>query len=195
LIAKYKKQAAVTQLKKVYSVLGQWYKLSELENGPFDTWDIDSLTPAQYMNQYLKPYFNIVKECTSYEVCRYRSNKPWIYTNGDKSTVLLSNETRSAFITIDGSLFLVFRRIIDDNTGVKLPTSRVMIDLNGPKGPNLYGTDVFQFDRVSDNGVFPSGYDKTETEINLNCNKAGLGTYCAAKIMQDGWQIRDDYPW
>jgi hypothetical protein len=32
-------------------------------------------------------------------------------------------------------------------------------------------------------------------DINEDCSDSGIGNYCAAKIISDGWQIGKDYPW
>ena len=53
---------------------------------------------------------------------------------------------------------------------------------------------MFQLDE--NRGLVPYYFDKGEAAINNKCRKAaGLGWECAAKIMQDGWQIKSDYPW
>jgi hypothetical protein len=59
-----------------------------------------------------------------------------------------------------------------------------MVDINGPKAPNIIGKDAFYF-VMDDKGIVPP---------DLVCTvSSGLG--CANKIMSDGWEIRDDYPW
>ena len=88
-----------------------------------------------------------------------------------------------------------------------------VVDVNGLKGPNQFGRDAF-FLCVDayNNAVIPHRYNDYElppyTErsreqlINgpsnegYQCNKTnGRGMWCAALIMRDGWQIKDDYPW
>ena len=49
-------------------------------------------------------------------------------------------------------------------------------------------------------GIFkPQGFSSTRnTLINQSesgCSVSANGRYCAALIMNDGWQIKDDYPW
>ena len=45
--------------------------------------------------------------------------------------------------------------------------------------------------------IVPYGTDASVSAVNSNCSKlsTGGGLYCAAKIIRDGWQIKDDYPW
>ena len=40
----------------------------------------------------------------------------------------------------------------------------------------------------------PDGYSRSDDKVNQNCSTTGAGTYCAAKIVRDGWKINDDYP-
>ena len=41
----------------------------------------------------------------------------------------------------------------------------------------------------------PYGYNSEASEIDDNCSKSGSGFMCAAKLIHDGWQMKDNYPW
>ena len=85
------------------------------------------------------------------------------------------------------------------------------IDINGNKGPNTLGKDVFGFYLLKNKKLIlpvaweDGQYDNpiTDREILKNgpslnsyqCNKTGRGLWCGALIMQDGWKIAPDYPW
>lgn len=81
----------------------------------------------------------------------------------------------------------------------------LIVDLNGPTGPNVMGRDVFAFDIASKyvpgKGrqyiTLPQLYH-LDNYSNL-CNKTSTSSWngmtCASKIMYDNWQIKDDYPW
>ncbi len=75
----------------------------------------------------------------------------------------------------------------------------IIVDVNGSKGPNVFGKDVFDLrgSNFEDIGIQPCGYDKTNEEINEDCSKSkdGTGHYCAEKIKRAGWQIDKSYPW
>jgi hypothetical protein len=94
--------------------------------------------------------------------------------------------------------------------------SWIIIDIDGPKkGPNKMGKDVFHFIAMfadtgnqGDPGTFvPVGinynpkYTKEEiiNQPGSGCSTkitgTGSGGWCAALIMMDGWEIKDDYPW
>ncbi len=76
----------------------------------------------------------------------------------------------------------------------------LVVDLNGPKMPNIIGRDVFHFQIDTSRGVVTgySIYDKnlcTKDSINIYGASAETSRVCASKIMSDGWKILDDYPW
>ena len=92
----------------------------------------------------------------------------------------------------------------------------ICVDINGYKKPNQVGRDYFCFSILKDYRLVPYGYKKSsiagstpvgfdtfdrETIKNngiYGCsynNGAGAGLYCAALIMTDNWEIKNDYPW
>lgn len=96
----------------------------------------------------------------------------------------------------------------------------ITIDVDGSyHGANSLGKDLFMFIYLTPDrgyGYGPSGrmiiphgaYDldwstnpgtlissRTRNQLKDNCKQNGTGKDCAALIMQDGWQIKDDYPW
>ncbi len=113
-------------------------------------------------------------------------------------------DTYTRFFLTDGTFLAVFIR--DDGA---LKMAGIFIDVNGQKAPNKFGRDIFYYIyyiRRGTNlvGVFmPSDYDRTRDSLingtdSGTCNKNASdwsGRYCAALIMKDGWQIKDDYPW
>jgi len=87
-----------------------------------------------------------------------------------------------------------------------------VFDVNGLKGPNQFGRDTFFLcldglhgtvvpHHSSDNEMLY--VEKSRNQLingpsynNYQCNKNnGRGMWCAALIVNDGWQIKDDYPW
>ena len=190
-IENYKKQKTVSQLKKVYTTLNQALKLSETQNGEYANWDNASdIGAKEYFDKYWKPYLKVVKVCESYVDCNYE-NIPWKYNNGTSFAYnFMSKNSRIPFFTIDGVLINIFVL-----SGVNLENidNKIIVDLNGGLPPNTFGKDVFLFLRTEKGIIYPYGYNTGTNSINSNCKHNG--TYCSAKIMQDGWKISDDYPW
>ena len=57
---------------------------------------------------------------------------------------------------------------------------RFIVDVNGPKGPNIFGRDIFWFILVKGKGIIPAGTDNTN-----NCKLSGTGETCAALILKE----------
>ena len=83
------------------------------------------------------------------------------------------------------------------------------VDINGDKKPNKVGRDIFSFEynnaskkttdennnqsTSSEGQLIPSCSVTTREEMKNHCKNDG--TCCANLIMNDGWEIKPDYPW
>lgn len=193
LIENHKKKEVIVKLQKALSTLNQAYRLSYAENGDIDYEEIQQIGVKQYFDKYWVPYINISEICTSYEMCGYNSIQPFTFLKGTPGylTLVVTN-SRLTFYTGDGFLYIIM--VASNNGDVTSADNRIFVDINGSKRPNQFGKDLFTFVKVPEKGIMPYGYDKTLTEINNDCSKGKDGNYCAAKIIRDSWQIKDDYP-
>ena len=178
LIQNYKKHVIENQLKKAYSTLQNGIRLSEIDNGYMSEWPSGAQLDVQpYFNQYWKPYFVGIKQCSNMKACGYKQNyagssdlsKKWINALWDISTQYSSVSARILFQIADGTVIFV------PNISAGQYYSGIYVDVNGPKEPNTYGLDVFTFTRNTDRGIKP--------------------TNGALLIMQNGWKIPKDYPY
>ncbi len=192
-VKNYQKQQTVVKLKKAYSVLNQAYNNSQAQNGSYDTWDKGfDIGTEEYFDRYWAPYFKIEKVCSTGVACGYKNNSPWVTLKGADSTYSINtNVLGKSFISTDGILY----RIRIANSSGTTEASNIIVDLNNSKGPNMLGKDTFFFERTP-KGILPSAYASSKSTINSNCSReVQSGMYCAAKIMYDGWEIKDSYPW
>ena len=58
---------------------------------------------------------------------------------------------------------------------------RFLVDVNGDRGPNRFGYDLFFFCVIRGDGVVPAGTDNN----SANCVKGGTGIDCAAKVIKE----------
>lgn len=189
-IKSYQKQVTVTKLKGVYSILNQAYKNAVLENGEPENWiSVGDISVEEYFNKYLKPYIKILKMCDTNRDCGYRAVTPWTMLDGSQSQTAVGKigDKWVTFVLLNGTVVL-YMSFVNEN---KADTTHTIVDLNGAKGPNRFGRDVFRFDRIKGVGFVPSGYNSN----NIDCSTQSSGAGCATKIIRDGWQIKDDYPW
>ena len=198
LIQKHQKKVLVTKLQKTYSIFNQALIQSQLVNGEFSTWPVrENIVPIEYFNRYYKPYFNGSQLCQNAKACGYKSKTPWKNLKGNTIMWnLLSGPSRVCFLLNDSSFVFIPRNSTDEN-GELIYVSKIYIDINGPLSPNVLGKDVFIFTIDNKKGFMPYCYDRTQEKINSGCSKTSSGNdnCCTAKIIMDGWQIKDDYPW
>ena len=200
LIANYQKKETISKIQKVYTVLNQAFKLSEVDNGEFEYWDVDYSDPDTYFEKYWKPYLKINKICKTYKECLYPSNSPWYYLDGSPFTMsVIALGYRVSFYTSDGTYMAI--SLVNgggtDEDGNEVPivySQSIYVDINGAQRPNQLGKDLFMF-LITKKGVMPLYYDYSRDEINEDCSKSGSGRSCLAKIISEGWQIGADYPW
>ena len=194
-IANYQKQQTVDRLKKVYSTLQQAINRGIYDYGAIDLTNVSAgngaLLHDNYFTKYLKPYLSITDDCgtSSTGVC---------------ASSYSFRDNRSYKLAVCGSSYSKF--YLNDGTSVAIimynsPTLSFFVDINGQKGPNIYGRDLFRFDfNAQDNSFKPPGIYQNRLGMlapgTYNCNKTqGTGDFCTTVIMLDGWQIKDDYPW
>lgn len=200
LIANYQKKQTVAQLKKVYTTISQAYIMSENANGPSEDWidstqTINTESVKKYVQTYWLPYFKSVQECSKLGDCSYDTTVKGPNGNEDQ-TLYLTGNNRYTIILTDGTMiaFVPFSWDADEEKQYWGGNQKFYIDLNGAKRPNVVGKDIFLFS-IYDKRVVPNCVTNDENTLNRNCSKTGNGQCCAMKIMRDGWEIKDDYPW
>ncbi len=194
LMQRTQKQQTAVRVKQSYSILLQAIKLSEVDNGDFDSWELSQDSNAKtntkmVFEQYFNPYLKSLHFCSTgidYTCGRPVSNDAYNYVlaNGSSLSIVVKND-RTIFI---------------------------MIDVNGATKPNEIGKDAFYFDNVNYLGkILPAGWIKGLTREQILSGYTSFGNYpfycksgndenqnrhgCTALLMLDGWEFKDDYPW
>lgn len=182
LIKNYQKQVTVNKLKKVYTTVSQAYEHSKLDNGEYINWGITTdSNPKEYVQKFWTPYLKTLKECNTYQDCGYDKSMPWVDLQGEVShEAVTGTAVRHALILSDGTV-LSFR-IPPVNQGIN--SAKINIDINGAQGPNMACRDYFWLEITSEGKLRP-----------LKPDDVPDASTCFDKIMQDGWKIKDDYPW
>ncbi len=211
LIEKHQKHVALNRLKKAYSVLTQTIKRAEYESGvSIRNWAEWEQGTEEVLKVYFLPYLDGAKV--------YPTQDQWRYAMCYDSESTLQNAktaNRVQYLWLDKvhisdpfAAKVTASIKLKDGTCIgldKYPYSKgvIFIDVNGSNNkPNVAGKDLFIFDIDGKGSVVPKGYDWTQEKLTdkntrSSCNKEALygGMVCAAKIIADGWQIKDDYPW
>ena len=213
-IVNSKKEETVTKLKKAYSTLSQTTLKAIADNGPIDTWEITTLKSKEFSDKYLAPYLSVGKNC-GYETtggCEFK----YAYLNDPKSFRTFDN-TYNRLILQDGTALIMFAYNVSGswqgNGQFTLKALYTYIDINGQKGPNVLGKDIFYYvycincdtnamgsykisgKFIPSAGTALENAGATREKYKTDCSKTGKGQDCSGLIMADGWQIKDDYPW
>lgn len=185
---------------KSYSEMAQCIKTAERDEGNFTTWVWED--DEQVFRKYFKPYLRMRRLCGKGADVDCGSNASYKYLNGSEAGNPFS-DTNYRFITDDGARWAF--KVNSDCAGKAQYCAMFRVDLNGDEKPNVFGRDVFTFymlpftNEIVPEGLFKvteSGYNSTTgwpkatyQEVNTNCDKNGTGTYCGARIIQDGYTM------
>lgn len=191
-----KDKETVSRLNKTYSTLSQALNSSKAFNGDFSTWammDNNTNSISDAFDFYVQPHLKTIKVCVETEGCW--STIPTKSFNG--STTATGASTKGigtnvvSFILADGTFVSmdVYGNSIETTFGVVenliYPTLTFATDLNGDKGPNQLGKDVFTF-VVVQNGLVPSGIDSGSSKCYNGATGSYAGYDCAAKVLKTG---------
>jgi prepilin-type N-terminal cleavage/methylation domain-containing protein len=202
LIVNYQKQQTVTQLKRAYSALDQAVKLASLDHETFEYKGSSVAAREAYLEEYFLPYLKTVQICAPVAECgiNYLDYK---YLNGQPTSSTVGIDANSVAVVLpDGNVFIIGATSSNAQVGSYYA---VLLDINGKKGPNVMGKDLFRLTSTSfiTSQGFGLAFSSGDREaligedggVNGNgCNINSTGKNCFSLIMHDGWEIRDDYP-
>ncbi len=197
-VSKYKKKETVTRLKKAYSVINQAIIRSEADNGAMRYWFInnpvaeeDAVMYGKIALDYIVPYMSGTRIKYAYYSYLDAYGKPVVNLGGVESGG--APLSRYYAITADGMY------ISAEHVNWVSVVPYFQVDINGRKGPNAFGRDIFYFMISNKNKLVGYNYYGWNREqiLENSCNKThnGRNDACSTVIMMDGWEIKDDYPW
>lgn len=205
-ITKYQKEMFATRLKQTYSSLLNAKRMAENEYGPAKYWDDfesygSNLNGASklFTEKFLLPYLSVQKNC------KYDTNAGCEHKVKD----MAGNYPNKQYFN-DSRYYKFYL-----NNGVEISIYAysdvaVHIDVNGKRGPNVWGKDAHRFmykfgDKESKNfgRLIPNylGIDRSYTKQELydtDCNKQNASVHndaCTAVLVLNNWKFPDDYPW
>ena len=209
LIGNSQKEQYVVGLKKAYTQFNQ--ALIQMTTDYNCTGDLQCagvFTPA-YTNQmfgdiFVK-YFKVSKNCeiNKGQGCFATDMNEYYNNTGTVRHYDSDNNPAYRFITADGQSFYIHSNQDDCGSGASRNKTfnmtkicgYVYIDVNGLKGPNYMGRDVFWFYITNGKGaiLYPSGGidDAGLGWWSPNyCNDTRpYGFYCGGRVQEEGWQM------
>ncbi len=189
-MSNHRKTEVETRLKKFYETMNNAIALAETEQGmEIVDWTFPELKEmSPFMESYLLPHLSIVH----------------IDTSGNSKICIASSTNYPVYYLADGSSFQ-FAYSGTVSLG-KCQVRQILYDVNGDKGPNSYGKDIFAF-HIAQNITYQykkfSSYPtriKYTNDTNISkCNQVIKNNfanlyYCTYLIQENGWKIPEDYP-
>ena len=185
LMQNYKRQQATARIKKFVSVINQALISAENDLGPREDWVIEGDASTEGNSDYAYNFLNTYI-------------KPYIKSDDiEKRRLFGMNMATLRFV--DGSQMSVKVGACYD----------IFYDINGEKGPNEKGRDIFVFILCKNGGCnfnsnqvrgfycAPTGYHfPTHGQLIDNCKnyRTDGGEYCTILLEQNGYEFPKDYP-
>lgn len=177
-----------TALKKSYAITSQIVQKAMQENGGqvnglFGTEDLGTLQNATAVRDFFTTNISTIKTCkggSTSENCWPKATKLY---NGTAESSVEANSYPS-LITKDGMMYWFVSHPLGQDLGNgNISYAEFNVDINGFKGPNQYGYDIFHFDIVENKGIVPGGivYYKGNCSKTDNTIRSGWG--CAKKVL------------
>ena len=203
LVKRNTNETHVEQLKKVYATLSEAAETAMQENNVNDLseTELGDKTGNNGPKNFLNKYFKVSIDCdTKMTPCFADTYKGM---DGNPNTLLGENYNwgySNSVSLADGTAICLQARMDtrsewgwDANSDYHTYVS-VFVDVNGPKGPNIFGRDFFTFYLFSDGKIGESysmqvnhANDSRTACIDGSANSYGGG--CFTTIMLDGWKM------
>ena len=184
LINNTNKQEYVSRIKKTYSTFATvTNKIIAEEGNPKASVGGWASSSENIYNLY-KKHLSIAMDCSNGDGC-FGTGYYKFLNLGNTDAIGLQKNTRYKVVLADG-VSVLFEKIADDcvnNYGGTSDRCAVIdVDVNGAKGPNQWGRDLFGF-VIKEDGLVPRGCDDTNW-----CGSSGTGGYgfgCTCKVLRE----------
>lgn len=229
LIAKYEKHIVLTRLQRTFNVLSNALVAAQAEYGDPAGWTftglndeytdessarVNEIFASTYITPYLAKGYDFFPS-KSLSDLGYKTN----ITNraGFSMTIITLTKKGVSLRLNDGTIIFPAAILVKATGNVSWKgQSRITgvyyyADVNGTKGPNVLGKDVFclsfylisrprlMFDLPSTISYNEAGITgvkiKPYTRDDLIQNCKNVGEYCGYLLQSDGWKFNYDYPW
>ena len=197
LMQKWSDHADIQKVKEAYSILSNAIKMAIAENGPIDSWGLrDYYAGSVDFGQKIKPYLKVAEDCSQNQkgnCFNYGYNSDGSICTPSKNTpcgnyLSLTNTVKSATHFNPSQNVMRFKLVNNMRIGMRTTWSNgkmgaypwIFLDINGEKGPNKAGYDIFVFGLNNEKGLTPL------PEL-WNMNNTNIPKWCSS-IQEDDAQ-------
>ena len=213
IVPNYQERIRVTQLKKAYLDLQSSYLMAVTQYGPFTRWGVtgnSSVNKDEDGNPDSLSLSSSTDEVTNrilskLDVNYNNSASAYAYSFLGGYSNKLSNFSPK-WSSKNGMTFnwawISSKNCNGESGTLKNICGDILVDLNGSKGPNVVGQDIFNF-YITKDRIVPTGEKNQERRTlsnnfcNRNINKDFNGYACAAWVIEKGNMdyLRKDISW
>jgi len=179
----------VAQLRKTNQILEAAFATAVMENGTIDTWGTSGGSPSLQIWNVIKNYLKFQKVCDTNTGCWQTGNQYGI--NGEESST-----------NIDASQYYP-KAILSNGVSITMGTflnhgdeeyveeiCDILVDVNGTKGLNTYGNDIFGFTVTKEGLIKPVSlsmyYPYPTKSVGGIPNCKIIGVYCTGWVLKFG---------
>ena len=185
----------VTKVKKAYSTIENILQQLIITEGPIKNWAYPNSKDADNSDFFASkfvPYLNVAQYCGNTTACSPNVRMYETFKGGTTGSNYWLNPNYSTYrgraITKDG-MFWAIAASISYSGSFRETLGSIRVDINGKKGPNRAGYDVFMFWFNKDGVVFTDaqGGNKNQCSKTLSPTYAHMdGASCAYWIIKHG---------
>ena len=125
----------------------------------------------ELMKNLAKPYLRITEDDVLKK--RYTAH----FMNGSKIHKNNDYHIEKFYLTKNGKIMGI--KDIKDDDNVFHPAFIMAFDMNGLRGPNTWGKDIFGINIFADGKITPIGYGWDIEELKKDCSELGTGVSCS----------------
>ena len=187
----------VAKVKKVYSNLEDAFGRATAVYGPIDEWFVNADDEHECLFNRITEFMKLSKNCDSENGGCFSADEVKNLDGGNDASSILLTQLPYAFLTADGTAigFLIFDGLCNSdvtadsdeaNNPLENTCAAAYVDIDGAKGTNTMGKDIFGF-IITKDGLYPAGsrfqYNSDDNDIPLICFEEGN---CTAWIIETG---------
>ena len=206
LMQNYQRQSYVTQLHKVYNEVQQASLRYMTDKNAINLREAGLGTQAEMAN-FTHTYFKVVSDCGSYVKAPCFPTSYRSLSGTETATNNANWSAASSVVLASGASIVIDYPNVYTKTvnGVTSHYGHMLIDINGPKGPNIGGRDMFYAEFYDDGSIDVAGATPEckangvcdgdsltairDTLYNSSCSSTWQGQGCLGKIINDGWTM------
>ena len=212
-VSNYRKHVIAAQLEKTYADLEKWIKASEVDNGPFESWDY-SIPSKDFVQKYFAPYMELtycttIRDAKCFAGDQGQGYNMWKKSNGEFESGGAWLVYAPRYIMSDGRYFALYNRYsyaVPGTYGSDWKYVNFVIDVDGPRGESILGKDVYAFTlfnykkgQIDHKGlkigtIYTGNGDYRENNEKIQSTCVSSGYSCGLLIQRNGWKVPSNYP-